>query len=127
VLVPAAMEGQITEHNAPHIHAKMIVEGANGPTTTEADDIINDRGIMLVPDILANAGGVTVSYFEWVQNKAGYYWSEEEVNTKHDVKMELAFEKVWNNATAFKTNMRIAGYITALQKIEQAVKMKGHY
>jgi glutamate dehydrogenase (NAD(P)+) len=127
VLVPAALQNVITEENAPKIQAKLIVEGANGPTTPEADPILNDKKIICVPDILANSGGVTVSYFEWVQNKAGYYWSEEEVNSKHDIKMEVAFEHVWNNATQFKTSMRIAAYITALQKIEQAVKLKGAY
>jgi glutamate dehydrogenase (NAD(P)+) len=127
VLVPAALQNVITEDNAGRIQAKLIVEGANGPTTPEADPILNDKKIICVPDILANSGGVTVSYFEWVQNKAGYYWSEEEVNTKHDIKMEIAFEHVWNNASRFKTSMRIAAYITALQKIEQGVTLKGAY
>ncbi len=127
VLVPAALQNVITEDNAAKIQAKLIVEGANGPTTPEADPILNDKKIICVPDILANSGGVTVSYFEWVQNKAGYYWTEDEVNTKHDLKMEIAFEAVWNNATQFKTGMRIAAYITALQKIEQGVKLKGAY
>lgn len=127
VLVPAALQNVITEENAPKIQAKLIVEGANGPTRPEADVILNDKKIVCVPDILANSGGVTVSYFEWVQNKAGYYWTEDEVNTKHDHKMEIAFESVWNNADRYKTSMRIAAYITALQKIEQAVKLKGAY
>ncbi|MDP1801311.1 MAG: Glu/Leu/Phe/Val dehydrogenase [Bacteroidota bacterium] len=127
VLVPAALQNVITEDNAGKIQAKLIVEGANGPTTPEADPILIEKKIICVPDILANSGGVTVSYFEWVQNKAGYYWTEEEVNTKHDHKMEIAFEAVWNNATQFKTGMRIAAYITALQKIEQGVKLKGAY
>ena len=127
VLVPAALQNVITEENAGKIQAKLIVEGANGPTAPEADAILHDKKIICVPDILANSGGVTVSYFEWVQNKAGYYWTEEEVNTKHDLKMEIAFEAVWNNATQFKTGMRIAAYITALQKIEQGVKLKGAY
>lgn len=127
VLVPAALQNVITIDNAAKIQAKLIVEGANGPTTPEADPILNDKKIICVPDILANSGGVTVSYFEWVQNKAGYYWTEEEVNTKHDLKMEIAFEAVWHNASHFKTSMRIAAYITALQKIEQGVKLKGDY
>lgn len=127
VLVPAALQNVITEEIAQNIQAKLIVEGANGPTMPEADHVLNEKKIIVVPDILANSGGVTVSYFEWVQNKAGYYWSENEVNTKHDEKMELAFSSVWNNAAQFKTSMRIAAYITALQKIEQGVQLKGNY
>lgn len=127
VLVPAALQNVITEELAHGIQAKLIVEGANGPTTPEADPILNEKNIIVVPDILANSGGVTVSYFEWVQNKAGYYWSEQEVNTKHDEKMEVAFAHVWKNAADFKTSMRIAAYITALQKIEQGVTLKGNY
>jgi glutamate dehydrogenase (NAD(P)+) len=127
VLVPGALQNVITVDNASLIQAKLIVEGANGPTTPEADPIINDKKIICVPDILANAGGVTVSYFEWVQNKAGYYWTEEEVNSRHDQKMEQAFDAVWNNAANYNTSMRIAAYITALQKIEQGVKLKGAY
>eukprot|EP01012_Entosiphon_sulcatum_P047141 TRINITY_DN63819_c0_g1_i1.p1 TRINITY_DN63819_c0_g1~~TRINITY_DN63819_c0_g1_i1.p1 ORF type:complete len:424 (-),score=59.58 TRINITY_DN63819_c0_g1_i1:27-1298(-) len=127
VLVPAALQNVITEELAHSIQAKLIVEGANGPTMPEADPILNEKNIIVVPDILANSGGVTVSYFEWVQNKAGYYWSEEEVNSKHDEKMEVAFAHVWKNAADFKTSMRIAAYITALQKIEQGVKLKGNY
>ena len=127
VLVPAALQNVISEEIAHNIQAKLIVEGANGPTMPEADAVLNDKKIIVVPDILANSGGVTVSYFEWVQNKAGYYWSENEVNTKHDEKMEIAFSSVWNNAAQFKTSMRIAAYITALQKIEQGVQLKGNY
>lgn len=127
VLVPAALQNVITEELAHSIQAKLIVEGANGPTMPEADPILNEKNIIVVPDILANSGGVTVSYFEWVQNKAGYYWSEEEVNSKHDEKMEVAFAHVWKNAADFKTSMRIAAYITALQKIEQGVTLKGNY
>jgi len=127
LLVPAALQNVINEEYAKKIQAKLIVEGANGPTMPEADHVLNERNIIVVPDILANSGGVTVSYFEWVQNKAGYYWTEEEVNTKHDHKMEIAFGNVWANADKFKTSMRIAAYITALQKIEQGVKLKGNY
>jgi glutamate dehydrogenase (NAD(P)+) len=127
VLVPAALQNVITEHNAGDIQAKLIVEGANGPTTPEADPILNAKNIICVPDILANSGGVTVSYFEWVQNKAGYYWTEEEVNQKHDLKMDIAFEAVWYNASHYKTSMRIGAYITALQKLEQGVQLKGAY
>jgi glutamate dehydrogenase (NAD(P)+) len=127
ILVPAALQNVITEENASRIQAKLIVEGANGPTTPEADPIINEKGIICVPDILANAGGVTVSYFEWVQNKAGYYWTEEEVNSKHDHKIEQAFDAVWYHKEQYNTTMRIAAYITALLKLEQGVKLKGAY
>lgn len=127
VLVPAALQNVISEELAHKIQAKLIVEGANGPTMPEADPILNQKNIIVVPDILANSGGVTVSYFEWVQNKAGYYWSEAEVNTKHDEKMEVAFAHVWENAAKYKTSMRIAAYITALQKIEQGVQLKGNF
>ena len=127
VLVPAALQNVITEEIAHNIHAKLIVEGANGPTTPEADAILQEKNIIVVPDILANGGGVTVSYFEWVQNKMGYYWTENEVNEKHDLSMETAFNHVWNNAHEFKTTMRLGAYITALKKIEQGVKLKGFF
>ncbi len=127
VLVPAALQNVITEEIAHKIHAKIVVEGANGPTVPEADHVLNEKNILVVPDILANSGGVTVSYFEWVQNKMGYYWPEAEVNAKHDANMELAFESVWTNARDYKTSMRIAAYITALKKIEQAAKLKGFF
>jgi glutamate dehydrogenase (NAD(P)+) len=127
VLVPAALQNVITYEIAKKIQCKIIVEGANGPTLPEADTILNDKGIIVVPDILANSGGVTVSYFEWVQNKMGYYWTEEEVNQKHDEKMKMAFDKVWNNAQKYKTSMRMGAYITALEKLQLGIKMKGHY
>lgn len=127
VLVPAALQNVITEEIAAGIQATLIVEGANGPTTPEADAILKEKNILVVPDILANSGGVTVSYFEWVQNKMGYYWSEKEVNEKHDANMELAFEQVWANMQEFKSTMRIGAYISALKKIEQGVKLKGNY
>ncbi|MEJ7662020.1 MAG: hypothetical protein WKG07_21835 [Hymenobacter sp.] len=95
VLVPAAVEDVITEHNAPYIKAKLIVEGANGPTSASADPIINEKGISVVPDILANSGGVTVSYFEWVQNKQGFKWSLDMVTDRADRIMTDAFEKVY--------------------------------
>jgi glutamate dehydrogenase/leucine dehydrogenase len=127
ILVPAALQNVITEENASQIQARLIVEGANGPTVPEADDIIREKKIVCVPDILANAGGVTVSYFEWVQNKAGYYWTEDEVNARHDQKMEQAFEAVWYHKEQYNTSMRLAAYITALLKLEQGVKLKGAY
>ncbi|HEU4718798.1 MAG TPA: Glu/Leu/Phe/Val dehydrogenase [Bacteroidia bacterium] len=127
LLVPAAIQGVITTANAKDIKAKLIVEGANGPTDAEADPILNDKGIVVVPDVLANGGGVTVSYFEWVQNKYGHYWSEDEVNAKHDASMSQAFENVWFNAQQFKTSMRIGAYITALKKLDKAIRYKGNY
>ncbi|MBN8695700.1 MAG: Glu/Leu/Phe/Val dehydrogenase [Bacteroidetes bacterium] len=127
VLVPAALQNVITEEIANNIKAKLIVEGANGPTTPEADPILQEKGIIVVPDILANGGGVTVSYFEWVQNKYGHYWTEAEVNAKHDASMNAAFENVWNNAAHYKTSMRIGAYITALKKVELGIKAKGWF
>lgn len=127
VLVPAALQNVITDEIATQIKAKLIVEGANGPTTPEADPILNDKKIIVVPDILANGGGVTVSYFEWVQNKSGFYWSEDEVNTRHDEYMNAAFETVWNNTAQYKTSMRIGAYITALKNVELGIKAKGVY
>ncbi len=127
VLVPAAIQNVITEAIAHNIQAKLIIEGANGPTTSEADKILTDKGIVVVPDILANGGGVTVSYFEWVQNKYGHYWTEDEVNTKADASMEKAFDSVWYNAQQYKTSMRIGAYITALKKIEKGIHYRGHF
>lgn len=127
LLVPAAIQGVITSANAHDIKAKLIVEGANGPTEADADEILNNKGIIVVPDVLANGGGVTVSYFEWVQNKYGHYWSEDEVNAKHDASMAQAFENCWYNAQQFKTSMRIGAYITALKRLDKAIRYKGQY
>lgn len=127
VLVPAATQNQITEEIAHKVKAKLIVEGANGPTAFEADHILNEKGITVVPDILANSGGVTVSYFEWVQNQYGFYWKEDEVNAKHDSTMETAFEQVWYNSKQYKTSLRIGAYITAFKKLEKAIRYRGAY
>ncbi len=125
VLVPAAMEDQITAENANDIKAKLIVEGANGPTSWNADDILNTKGIMVVPDILANAGGVTVSYFEWVQNRLGYYWTEERVNRRADRTMKQAFETVYQAAQKHDCSWRIAAYIVAIDKVANTQKLRG--
>nr|MBA3704945.1 Glu/Leu/Phe/Val dehydrogenase [Bacteroidota bacterium] len=127
ILVPAALQNVITEEIASNIKAKLIVEGANGPTTPEADHIFQEKNIIVVPDILANGGGVTVSYFEWVQNRCGHYWTKDEVNSKHDLSMTTAFEEVWDNAQQYKTTMRLGAYITALKKVELGIKAKGVY
>jgi len=127
VLVPAAMEDQITPENAHNIKAKLIVEGANGPTTAEADSILDEKGILVVPDILANAGGVTVSYFEWVQNRLGYYWTEERVNRRADRAMKLAFDNIYSATAKYKINMRLAAYVVALDKVSTTMKLRGSF
>jgi glutamate dehydrogenase/leucine dehydrogenase len=127
ILVPAALEDQITEENAARIKAKLIVEGANGPTSSNADKILNDNNVLVVPDILANAGGVTVSYFEWVQNKMGYSWTEERVHRRADRIMKQAFEDVYACAQKYNVNMRIAAYIVAMDKVARTTKLRGIY
>jgi len=127
VLVPAAMEDQITAENAADIKAKLIVEGANGPTTADADPILNAKGVLVVPDILANAGGVTVSFFEWVQNRLGYYWTEERVHRRADRVMKMAFDNVYASAEKYKVSMRIAAYVVAIDKVASTLKLRGSF
>ncbi|HBK89073.1 MAG TPA: Glu/Leu/Phe/Val dehydrogenase [Cyclobacteriaceae bacterium] len=127
VLVPAATEDVITVSNAAKIQAKLIVEGANGPTSSKADSIIYDKGISVVPDILANAGGVTVSYFEWVQNRLGYKWTAERVNRRSDRIMKDAFDNVYRVAMEYKVSMRIAAYMVAIDKVAKTYKYRGGY
>jgi len=127
VLIPAAKEDVLTVSNADKIMAKLIVEGANGPTSAKADDIIAEKGITVAPDILANAGGVTVSYFEWVQNRLGYYWSSERVNRRSDRIMKDAFNKVYETAQKYKVTMRIAAYIVAIDKVAKTYRWRGGF
>lgn len=127
VLIPAAKEDVITKHNADKIQAKLIVEGANGPTSYKADQIIRDKGILVVPDILANAGGVTVSYFEWVQNRLGFKWTRDRVNRRSDRIIKLAFNKVYKTSKKFDVTMRIAAYIVAIDKVSKTYKYRGGF
>ncbi len=125
ILVPAAAANQITEANASRVKAKLVVEGANGPTTPEADDILMDRGILVVPDVLANAGGVVCSYFEWVQDLQAFFWQEDQVNDRLEQIMRRSFDSVWSTMSHHKTNMRIAAYIIGVQRVAQATTIRG--
>ena len=125
ILVPAAIENQITEDNADNIKASIVVEAANGPTTNEATRILTERGILLVPDVLASSGGVTVSYFEWVQNNQGYYWTEEEVEEKLEKVLVHSFNTVYNTSSARKVDMRLAAYMVGVRKMAEASRFRG--
>ncbi|TDM03764.1 Glu/Leu/Phe/Val family dehydrogenase [Macrococcus carouselicus] len=125
ILVPAAISNQITEENAYDIKAEIVVEAANGPTTMEATKILTERGILLVPDVLASAGGVTVSYFEWVQNNQGYYWTEEEVNEKLREKLVKAFDNIYTLAETRQVDMRLAAYIVGIKRTAEAARYRG--
>ncbi len=127
VLVPAALENQITMENAPKIRAKIIAEGANGPTTPEAHRYLHEKGVFVIPDILANAGGVTTSYFEWVQDRHGYFWTEEEVNNRLEHKMVEAFNDVLQTSLKYKTDLRTAAYIVAISRVATVTRQRGMY
>ncbi|MBL7996162.1 Glu/Leu/Phe/Val dehydrogenase [bacterium] len=127
VLIPAALEDQIKPHNAKNINAKIICEGANGPTSALADPILQEKGIMVIPDILANAGGVTVSYFEWVQDRMGFFWTEKEVNERLERIMLESFEAVYNTAMVHKQPLRIGAYVLGIDRVAQVLKLRGIY
>ncbi|MBP6117876.1 MAG: Glu/Leu/Phe/Val dehydrogenase [Giesbergeria sp.] len=127
ILIPAALESQITAENAPKIHAKLVIEGANGPTTPEADDILHDSGVLVLPDVIANAGGVTVSYFEWVQDFSSFFWTEDEINARLVRIMKEAFAGVWQTAQEHKVSLRTATFIIACTRMLHAREMRGLY
>ncbi len=127
ILIPAALENAITAEVAEKINAKLVCEAANGPTTPDADEVLNRRGIPLTPDILTNAGGVTVSYFEWVQNLYGYYWSEKEVEEKQETEMVNAFNDVWALKEEYDVTVRQAAYMLSVKKIADVMKLRGWY
>jgi glutamate dehydrogenase (NAD(P)+) len=127
ILIPAALENQITMANAPAIRARILVEGANGPTTPDAHRHLYERGVFVVPDILANAGGVTTSYFEWVQDRHGYFWTEKEVNERLEVKMCEAYAAVLQTALRYKTDMRTAAYLVAINRVATVTRVRGMY
>ena len=127
ILIPAALEGQITVANAGQIQAKLVIEGANGPTTPEADDILAERGVLVLPDVIANAGGVTVSYFEWVQDFSSFFWSEDEINARLVRILKDALDAVWQVADQHRVSLRTATFIVACTRILQARELRGLY
>jgi glutamate dehydrogenase (NAD(P)+) len=127
VLAPCATENQITSENADRIRCKILAEGANGPTTPKADKILHEKGVFVIPDILANAGGVTVSYFEWVQDRMGYFWSESEVNTRLEDKMVASFNELCHYATKHDVDTRTAAYMLAIDRVAYDTRMRGIY
>ena len=127
VLIPAALENVITEEVAENLNAKLVCEAANGPTTTAADDVLERRGIALTPDILTNSGGVTVSYFEWLQNIQGYYWKEDEISEKQEIEMVNAFNDIWKIKEQYGVTMRKAAYLHSVKKVAETMKLRGWY
>jgi glutamate dehydrogenase (NAD(P)+) len=127
ILIPAALENQITSRNADRLKARILCEGANGPTTAEADDILADKSVFVIPDILANSGGVTVSYFEWVQDRQGYFWLESEVNDQLDRTMRTSFAEVLQYAETQNVSNRIAAYMLAVDRVAYTLRLRGIY
>ena len=127
ILIPAALENQITMENAPQIKAKILTEGANGPTTPDAHNHLHERGVFVIPDILANSGGVTTSYFEWVQDRHGYFWELDEVNMRLEKKMVEAFDDVLEKSLKYNVDLRTAAYIVAISRVGMVTKMRGLY
>jgi len=125
ILVPAAISNQITKENAHLIKAQIVVEAANGPTTLEATKILTERNVLLVPDVLASSGGVTVSYFEWVQNNQGYYWEDEEVQTKLKALLVNSFNQIYEMSETRKVDMRLAAYMVGVRKMAEASIFRG--
>jgi glutamate dehydrogenase (NAD(P)+) len=125
ILIPAALENQITAENAPRIHARIIAEGANGPVTPAADQILFEKNVFLIPDVLCNAGGVTVSYFEWVQDLQGFFWDEARVNQQLERIIKNAFHEVNETAGREKTDRRTAAYMLAVKRVAEATKVRG--
>jgi glutamate dehydrogenase (NAD(P)+) len=126
-LIPAALEGQISKARSERIKTKVILEGANGPTVPDADNVFAERGITVVPDVLANAGGVTVSYFEWVQDFSSFFWTEEEINVRLDKIMTNAFNQVWSTSEKHKITLRTAAYVVACERVLKARSERGLY
>jgi glutamate dehydrogenase/leucine dehydrogenase len=127
VLIPAALENSITAQNAAKVNARIVAEAANGPTTPEADKILYEKGVFLLPDILANAGGVTVSYFEWVQDNYCFFWKEKDVNENLHEMMVNSFEEVLKTAKKHKLDMRRAAYVVAVSRVAEAIRVRGIY
>jgi glutamate dehydrogenase (NAD(P)+) len=127
ILIPAALENQITPDNAPRVKARIVAEGANGPTTPDADKILEHKGVMVIPDILCNSGGVTVSYFEWVQNRMGFYWPEKEVNERLEQYMVQAFRDVLAKSVEHQTSLRVAAFMVAIERVVKVIMLRGVY